>query len=708
MYLDFTLLEKPTGYIGVSNGEYALLLQPYAVSFNVEVSANCGAYKSTEYQTLAWDETSRQWADATWENAMTFSYDTVTISGPLGSSQINEVAYTDIQDNDTSFQLTADLYPAEYNCIMDGTNPDGNVYCLTTVSDPSYVPSPPQVRANSDIKSVFPLQSLFKFDTYGTSFTGAYILPNNQVYGVIGTGNLPAPKATQSIFQSPLEAMPHAFPTPATGDTTTPLTVTGLLNLDPMEDDSNSPTGYTDVVSQAANSDFNQIVTYYMDPNIRTTFVQAAPIQISDATVFDIATDSPDNSSFYTQLQVPYVVSSLSRSSLDQAKQCNGLRAEAQLQAIPAGSSVYQRHSDALYRYRYQGQFPIIQQYLDDQANTDYSSIMANAAVVMKNQIASVAQGMGDGGDPTTAAQNLKNAQADIDSLCAWATDQKLYWAFSLYYWCTQYYLPNLYAQVTNGTLSSTVCRTMKKLSGTFGMLEGSAQNPNGKSFQEAFNDMIQVYQMTSIIPQFVDANGNSEDFDSIMKAMLEQFYEDNSNSLDQDIVKEAVNAETLADDDTMRGNFFANLRTAIVMTGTTGLWSAVAQQWQVLNELCPWYQKLAGAADMASTFFRSACVVLLILPMLSGGWSQMSPAQKTSWIVNAAGVALTFAIKTIQGGIRLSVFWEDIGSYADCLKAFFGFDSVLKTLPAAATRVNSPRLSQHEDACPVFCSISC
>jgi hypothetical protein len=673
----------------VSEGGYALLLQPYAVSFNVQASANCGAYKSTGNQTLAWDETSNQWISATWENSMIFSYDTVTISGPFGSNQVNEVAYTDIEDDDTSFQLTSDLYPTEYSCIMDGTNPDGKVYCLTTVTDASYVPPPPEVRANSDIKSVFPLQSLFKFDTYGISFTGAYIVPGNQVYGVIGTGNLPTPKSTESIFKSSLEPMPHAFHLPDAPDATS-LSVTGLLSLNPMEDDPNSPTGYTDVVSQAANGDFNDIVTFYMDPQIRTTFVQAAPITLSDPTVLAIATDSPDNSSFYTQLQMPYVTASLSRSTLDQAKQCNGLRAEAQLQGIPAESPVYQRHSDALYRHRFLLNFPTLQQYLDDQANTDYTAAMATAAEYMKTQIAQVANGMGDGGDPTTAAQNLKNAQADIDSLCAWATDQKLYWAFNLYYWCTQYYLPNLYAQITNGTLSGTVCRTMKALSGTFGMLEGSTQNPNGKSFQEAFNDIVRVYQMISIIPQFVDANGNSEEFDSILKAMLEQFHEDNSNSLDPNIMQEAENAETLAADDALRGNFFQNLKMAMVSSGTLGSWAGVVQQWGYLNQMSPWFQKLVGAAGLAATFFRSACVLLLIFPMVTGGgWNQMSPEQKAAWIASAAGVALTFAIKAIQGAIRVTIFWEDIGSYADCLKAFFGFDSVLKELPAAASRAS-------------------
>jgi hypothetical protein len=625
---------------------------------------------------------------------------------------VNEVAYTDPQDNNTSFQLTEGDFPAKYTSIMDGTIDLNAVYCLTTVESPDYVPPPPQIRATDNIKSVFPLQSLFKFDTFGTSFTGAYILPDsNTVYGVIGTGIIPGsdlsspgvllpPVVDQTsmevenkepMFQSPIAPVPHAFVAQATA-ATPPLSATGLANPNPMQNDSTSSTGYRDVVSQAANNDFNSIITYYMDDDIRTTFVQSAPVVLADATIKAIATDSPGNAAFYKTLQVPYVVSSLSRSTLPEGKQCNAERAESQLKNIPADSPVYKRHSDLLYRHRFLLQFPSIQAYLDDQANTDHSDNMTKAAQTMKNQIAAQSKNMSSSGDADAAAKNLKAAQDDIDSLLTWATSQKLFWAFDLYYWCCHFYLPYLYAQSSDGTMSGTVSRSLKALSGTFGMLEGNQQNPNGKSFQEAFNDLVRVYQMGSIIPQFVDAEGNSSDFDSILKAMLQQFYEDNSNSIDPNIVKEAQQAEQLAANDFLRNNLFSSLMMSLRLNGTLGAWTSIVKQFTTLNEAAGWYQKLVGAADIATTFLRCACVGLLILPMLTqfgGGFGSMNPEQRTAWVTTASALALTFAIKGIQGIIRLNVFWEDLSGFSDCFKAFFGFESVLSNMSTAAEAVS-------------------
>lgn len=695
MFLDFTLPERPTGSLSVAQGQFAIHLQPYAVTFNVKAAANCGAYYSSGEQTLLWDETSSEWQSAKWEDGgMQFSYDTIHKKDPFGkSTAINEAAFNDLQAQET-FDLTADG-KVKYSAIMDGTHTDGARF-LITVPNPDDIPLPPGVRATSDVKSVFPAKCLLKFDAFGTSFTGAYMLPTSGlVYGVIGTGLPPGGldskemklEEVNPMFLSAIKPMPH--PLTSAGVSDSGLDVSGLTNLNPSQPDSSSPTGFRDVVAEAANNDINTIITYYMDDDIRTTFVQAAPIEFNDPTVQAIATDSTDNAAFYKTLQVPYVVSSLFRSTLPEGRQCNSNRAQAKLRNIPAQSAIYKRHSDALYRHHYLKQFPSIQNYLDDQANGKYSSNMASAAQTMKTHIADIAQDMGDRGDPKKAAENLKTAQDDIDSLCAWATDKRLFWAFDLYYWCVTYYLPNLSAQAASAATSSTVSRQLKSLSGTFGVLEGSEQNPNGKSFQQAFNDIVRVYMMVAMIPQFVDAEGQSEDFDSILKAMLEQFYQENSNSKDPDIAKEAQNAKVLAGDDAFRRGLFGNLAISMRMGGTLGSWASIVQKFNNFNERSQWYQKLVKYAGIGATLARMACVGLLVVPMLKGGWKSMSVAQKTAWITTAVALSLTFAIKGIQGALRLNVFWEDLSGFSDCFKAFFGFDSVLKELPAAAERVS-------------------
>ncbi|TPX14613.1 uncharacterized protein E0L32_005305 [Thyridium curvatum] len=453
-----------------------------------------------------------------------------------------------------------------------------------------------------------------------------------------------------------------------------------------MVPDPNNPTNYSDTVAAVANQDFHNVICYFMDSDIHTTFVSSSPTTL-DSSIQAIATDSSDNAAFYKKMQVPYVVSSLGRSTLAEGKQCNAVRAELQLKDIPSNSPIYKRHSDAFYRYRWMQKFPGVQAYLDDQANTDYASAMAKAADAMKVNVTNVSKGV-NGQDPEEAAKNLQAALDDIDSLCQWATSQKLFYAFNLYYWGVTYYLPQLYAQTANGAVSASVSRTLKKLTTILGVLEGNKQNPNGNSFQQAFNGVIQVFQMQAIIPQFVDADGNSKDIDDISQQVLQQFYEQNIGSSDPDLVKEAQIAQQLASNSATRKSFMANLATSMRMAGSLGSWAAVVQSFKDFNQRSGWYQKLTNAADVMATFMRVTCAALLVLPMigkLGGGWSAMSTSQKVAWTTSCAALAVTFFIKGVQGALRLAYFWHDLGGFADKLKAFFGFKSVLNELPKTA-----------------------
>lgn len=62
---------------------------------------------------------------------------------------------------------------------------------------------------------------------------------------------------------------------------------------------------------------------------------------------------------------------------------------------------------------------------------------------------------MGDGGDSDEAAKNLQTALDDVDSLCSWALDKKLLWAFELYWWGVTTYLPSVAAQIASGGATS-------------------------------------------------------------------------------------------------------------------------------------------------------------------------------------------------------------------------------------------------------------
>ncbi|KAK3317156.1 hypothetical protein B0T19DRAFT_479915 [Cercophora scortea] len=705
LFLDFTLIERPTGHISIPSGQYAVALQPYAVKFNVRVSANAGAYKSSGKRTLAWNENSAQWKAATWEDTMAFSYDTVSTL-PLFDAKtgVNEAAFRDKLAG-VSFELTADMFPKKYTCFMYGDTAVPTMH--VKVSDPATVPSPPAVRAGSAVKSVFPVEAMFKFTALGDAFTGAYILPTGGVYAMIGTGTAASNQPLRghktslikSLLHSSLRPMPHAVqPHPhrqhghGHGAHGLTLDVNELFSLDPMEKDPSNPTNYTDAVSDAANKDFNDIIAYYMDDDIRKVFVQTAPIVLPDATILSIARDSPDNAAFYKQLQVPFVVSSLARSTLSEAKHCNGARAAAQLKQIPAGNAVYMRHTDALYRHRFLLKFPVLQQYLDDQRTTDYTAQMDAISTQLQTLIDQNAQDLIDHGpNPGEATAHRDAAKAEVAALCAWAKEKRLFWAFSLYQRCIQFYIPSLYAQSVDGHLSSTVSREIKRLTAVFGMLESSALNtgPNGMSFHEAFESQLRLFHMAALVPQFVRAGANSdadmEAFGEVLGATMAQFALDNKNNADPGITAQAAIANELAGDVLTRNNFLRSLAQSMRMAGSLGTWSSVIARFKTLVESKPWFQKIVRGSAYIEYFAQASSAVMMLLPLLQGDWKTL---KTPAWIVTLSGLVLTFGVKLISGTVRIVTFWEDIAGLMPLWKTFYGAEGFLKEIGGAASKL--------------------
>jgi hypothetical protein len=715
IYLDFTLMNAPTGSFETVHGHFSVQLQPYATTFNVNVSANAGAYEPTDLQTLVWDAASPQWNKATWEaNSMTFAYNTVPYNDPFGDKTlVNKGVFVDPRNASNNFELgVKDFLDSKYTAYLGTSDhPSLGARMVVTANDDDTPPTQSSMRSTDAVDTVFPMKAVFQFDMLGMTFTGAYQVPKTgEVYAVSGEYAQPpmlaqssavepnkglshAPtaqaKPAAKLFRSSVKPIPVAF---AGAGMPVPMPINGLLNNDTMVPFPDSPTQYTDAILQQANEDFHNIICYHMENDIHKTFVSTTPTQL-DSSVLAIATDSASNKSFYQSLQVPYVTSSLGRSTLDAGKQCNSLRAEAKLKTLPANSDIYKRHSDALYRMRYLQHFKGVQAYLDEQAGKtgkNFTENMRSGADAMKARIITRSAGA-NGMDPVTAKKNLDAALADIDSLHAWAVNKKLFYAFYLYYWCTTAYLPSLYAQFADGGSSAALSRNIKKLSLMFGILENSQQNPNGKSFQEAFNNLLMIFEMQAIIPQFVDARGNSEDCDSIMKAMLQQFYDTNVNSPDTNLINGAMIARNLATNDVIRKGFFTNFVISMRTAGSLGDWANVNNTFNRLNGASAWYQKLKNAAGHAAEFMRTICVVLLMLPMLAkyGGWSGMTRDQKIAWTTTTTSLSIALAIQVTTGIFRLKAFWSDIGGFGDAIKAFAGMGSLIAEVPIAASIVS-------------------
>ncbi|OAA42301.1 hypothetical protein BBO_04964 [Beauveria brongniartii RCEF 3172] len=174
----------------------------------------------------------------------------------------------------------------------------------------------------------------------------------------------------------------------------------------------------------------------------------------------------------------------------------------------------------------------------------------------------------------------------DIDSVCAGAIDRKLLWAFELYWWVVKYYLSSIAApdRRRRRHVGHRIPHA-QSLAGASNVLENGQTNPKASRFSKRSNDVVRVYMIRSMIPQFVDTNGVPSNFDSVLEDMLEAFYETNKDISLADMVDEDNYAKFLTDDDFIRGPFFASLDMSMLLAGSLGSWTDVVENFTDMNK---------------------------------------------------------------------------------------------------------------------------
>ncbi|CZR47321.1 uncharacterized protein FPRO_08695 [Fusarium proliferatum ET1] len=731
--------QEPSGVLSVGNRTFNIRLDPRKVWFNVNISANAGAYFSTGDSTLKWDITSSAWKGATWETAgLTFGYDTKNIGDDIQARWATENTFIDNASTPpTKFDLAASAatYGSIYTCTMStGSGPDATM--VTDVIIPP--PAAPASRANMPIKSVFPTLWEITFSPFGDSFNGAYKDANGDVYAVSGTVKLDDTESLVNILSTVPEGVPvkninpvtaaepgpsastsQPAPLPGANEpasnningkligegsmepsfsmmTTTvssqpPLTYLELLNMNPMVPDSTSASNYRDSVAELAMQDFHELIIYFMDSDLRTTFIQAtAPVLTPDVLAVatdDAASGNGENKTFYQSLQVPYIVSMLAAGTVSQGKYCNGLRANNQLKDIPTHSDVYKRHSAKLYRIHYLQHFPAMNQFLQDQNNTDYTSQIDVIGNQMKSDIAAKSANVNDPSNPDYSKQ-LAAAQNDVSNLITWAKDQSLYWALQLLYYVENSALTNWYTQYTTGTNTSSLSMMQKQLNTLFGMLENNRVNPSGPNFMEAYNDDMRLFQMTSIIPTLVDIRGNSVEITTLIDECLADYIENFKVSTNPDHVAALAAAEQLYGDKQLQQKFWDSLASASRVGVAASSWRNTMYLWEKTIVQANWFKRLAAGGRLLAVFEAATGAVLLLLPLIPGMWDKMDSSQKLAWKLALAGLCGTIVIGIMQGLLRFYYLYGDISGFWPSLKCCLGFESVVDAIPNAAEKI--------------------
>ena len=192
------------------------------------------------------------------------------------------------------------------------------------------------------MKSVFPVEWTIQLSPFADSFTGAFKDDNGNVYAVkamirpplssleargleaVAAGvdkpaamEVDASAGKESATQDELSESQPMFMEQSqpmarmVNQTMTPqLKVFELLSYNPMTPDSKDPSGYRDAIADIAMQDFQHIIVYHMDEDLRKTFISATQISLTPEVVA-VANDNPKNAEFYKKLQVPLITSIL-------------------------------------------------------------------------------------------------------------------------------------------------------------------------------------------------------------------------------------------------------------------------------------------------------------------------------------------------------------------------------------------------------------
>ena len=321
---------------------------------------------------------------------------------------------------------------------------------------------------------------------------------------------------------------------------------------------------------------------------------------------------------------------------MKEGKKCNRPRADLLLKTIPTDDPIYKRHAEKLYRMRFLQKFPDLQQYLQDQKSDKGADITKIGNVLKENLKKKSAELQGVN---PTYNQQLQTALNDIDNLCKFAIEKNLYWAFRFFYWIQLVSLPNWYGQFTSGHMGPGVQINIKNFCAVFQILENNIVNPHGKSFTETFNEVLRLFQMTSIIPQMVDLEGNLGDVDSIIQECLQTFYEQFKTSTDPKLVENVQNTLVWLQQKALRKMFLETISSSLILSNAGTSWSTaiahVNQRIAMQQEIAVQFKNVQSGIGWMVSLTAIALIALPLIPG-TGGFKALSDQEKSQFIMYA------------------------------------------------------------------------
>jgi hypothetical protein len=227
---------------------------------------------------------------------------------------------------------------------------------------------------------------------------------------------------------------------------------------------------------------------------------------------------------------VPYLTYALSNADHDDAKKLNYIRADKTLKSLTkeSHSKVYNRHAGNIYAYHWKDKFPAINDFLKDQANTDYKSKINSLRDQWKEE---VEEGQGD----ALGSDLIAITQQDINEYAQKAIENKAYWAFVLFHkFAHPDYLNQLkFIMTSTPTLIDDIQRDHERYCSVMTVLDPS------NYFTQKFSMVLQLFQMTILIPGEVDIS-NLDDLSFFAERIIDKFIDMYTNSPDPALAEAA------------------------------------------------------------------------------------------------------------------------------------------------------------------------
>ncbi|KAL9645930.1 hypothetical protein ABK040_001038 [Willaertia magna] len=582
------------GHLSVGDQHYSAVLGLAPVSFDVDVSANAGAYivQSGNVYQIKWDSNKDQWKNATWQTKrmeLTYGLNSVPFVG-----QTDYVKTFIVKDN-----LSNNQWEAEQDTFTVSLNADYQY---------SFIPTgtPPQdISTDTTIPSVFPYKLDFIMDEFGLTFAGAMTINDSpkgekgviaikgtlKGFPAFGHYNLQKGKVSHhmSVFPGKVEiegvkpasfslennmihykglnvkGLPtdgcfcfdyfgnigmdtknqlsavrcenHKMPTRvrAMAAAATGLDIHTLLNMTPFY--KNDKGSYYDKFQQQALDDFYSILYYWM-PNDLRKFVP--PSNLPDDIKDVVNIPSADKAkTFYNNLNIAHITTVLGNQDDPYAKKLNAIRASNYIKGETAKSEVFNAQISEIYKRKWlasQDSNGDLKLFLADQVR-NASKYVDYINADQKSWIASLDTIL----DTSDEDQKTKQEMTKIINLLSdKARNDKQYWSYTFFRFATN---PSALMQLkyisidpNAGVDGSAFMRRVQANCAILGIMDPSL------TFQKQYMSVIRIFQVGNILPQLLEmANVDIDDYSFIVYQILQKYIEENKNSQDPKI-QELVN----------------------------------------------------------------------------------------------------------------------------------------------------------------------